>query len=295
MADIRSFFRTSGSTASAKRPRVALQVGKERAGVVAQDPKRIITWNANGFMSRVSSPEDLAAFQCLVRTHDPDVICLQEARIKAHCGNPKAKVASEDPRDRARPLEAELQGPLRAALQSAPLADYDVFWSLANGRSAGTAMFVHQRLGHADLAVASCLKDALALCGSSDVPGRGSNHHPEGRVQYIRFGGVDLMNTYVPNNGWTGERHAERRRWDEEMEAFLRARSEATRRPLVWCGDMNVAHRSEDSTDEEFFRAEWDRDSKRFSSKEAYLEATPPDDRGIPGFSDNERRRFEQL
>eukprot|EP00411_Alexandrium_monilatum_P033870 CAMPEP_0175341468 /NCGR_PEP_ID=MMETSP0095-20121207/6354_1 /TAXON_ID=311494 /ORGANISM="Alexandrium monilatum, Strain CCMP3105" /LENGTH=403 /DNA_ID=CAMNT_0016638879 /DNA_START=17 /DNA_END=1225 /DNA_ORIENTATION=+ len=307
MSDLRRFFSSAAGGAAPKRPRVAeaSRVPCAAAGPEApspspcqrpRDPRRLITWNANGFMTRVSSPEDLAAFQALVREHDPDVICLQEARIKAHCNDPKAKVSSSDPRDRSRPLEAEMQGPLGAALRAAPLDSYDVFWSLANGRAAGTAMFVHRRLGPAEGAVVCSLDDALAACSSEVAHGRKRpEHNPEGRIQYASFAGFDLMNTYVPNNGWTGERHAERKRWDEGVESFLSARSKAQPRHLIWCGDLNVAHRPEDSTDEEAFRGEWDRDGKRFATKEAYLEAIPEDDRGIPGFSNNERSRFDRL
>nr|QDO16266.1 DNA-(apurinic or apyrimidinic site) lyase [Lingulodinium polyedra] len=261
----------------------------------ARDPKRIITWNANGFMTRVTSQQDLAAFQALVREHDPDVVCLQEARVKAHCSNPKAKVSSQDLRDRSRPLDSEFQGPLKKALEAPPLDAYKVFWSLANGRAAGTALFVHGRLGAVEGTLASSLDAALAGCGGAGAGRKLDGHHPEGRLQYARFASLDLMNTYVPNNGWTAERHAERRGWDEAMDAFLRSRGEATQRPLLWCGDLNVAHTPADSTDEEAFRNEWDRDSKRFATREAYNEATPPENRGIPGFSDGERERFSRL
>ena len=59
----------------------------------------------------------------------------------------------------------------------------------------------------------------------------------------------------MPNNGWTGERHAVRRAWDADVVAFAHARA-AAGRPLIWCGDLNVAHTAHDSTDEVFFRAE---------------------------------------
>mmetsp|Transcript_10099 Transcript_10099/g.11652 ORF Transcript_10099/g.11652 Transcript_10099/m.11652 type:complete len:195 (-) Transcript_10099:1002-1586(-) len=86
-----------------------------------------------------------------------------------------------------------------------------------------------------------------------------------------------------------------RKQWDEKLFEFLKKRSQITKRPMVWSGDLNVAHTYHDSTNEDFFRNEWDRDSNRHASKESYFRETPPEDRGIPGFSDNERKRFEKL
>ena len=60
---------------------------------------------------------------------------------------------------------------------------------------------------------------------------------------------------------------------------------------MVWLGDLNVAADARDATDESFFRDYWT--SKRHASKKDYIAATPLRDRGIPGFSDNERRRFQ--
>ena len=115
----------------------------------AADPETLITWNANGLMPRVASEIDLAALQARVRESSPDVICLQEARVKAFCANPKAKPGDGALRYRARPSDKEMKkgGPLNKALRSAPLDGYKVFWSLADGRYAGTAMFVSKRLG----------------------------------------------------------------------------------------------------------------------------------------------------
>lgn len=33
------------------------------------------------------------------------MICIQEARVKAYCSNPKAGVSSDDPRNRSRPQD----------------------------------------------------------------------------------------------------------------------------------------------------------------------------------------------
>ena len=324
----------------------------------------------------------------MVRDRDPDVVCLQEARVKAYTSNPKAKVSSSDRRMRGRPLGDEWRGALEKALTSPPLAAYHAFWSLANGRAAGTLMLVHKRVGKPKvvnaLAAARAGWGAAAVgaagtagaAGGSNSAGSGmgggtgggssggggfvgggggggnggggssssrssstsssskisggggvnlKEHHPEGRIQYASFATLDVLNTYSPNRGWSQERIAIRRQWDEDMIAFLAARKQAMEGPgegmegtavasptptasvataataassasssssaassssssstsapprsssekrgFVWTGDLNVAHTKDDSTDDEFFRGEWDRDGRRFKSKEEY-------------------------
>ena len=310
--DIRAFFASSGagpppakrqrvssaSTCTNASPSAAAESQPSASSTVHPpcDPRVIVTWNCNGLAPRLTSPRDRAALCAFVRAHDPDVICLQEARLKAHCSNPKAKVGSADVRDRGRPRADELQGPVGEALRAPPLDAYRVHWSLADGRAAGTALLVHTRLGR--VRVRSSLAGARAEYADAEPrasPSTAGEHHPEGRLQYVCFRSFDLLQTYVPNRGWTPERCAVRRAWDEDMQAFIAARRGRTTRPLLWTGDLNVAHTPADSSNEEVFRAEWDRDGKRFVDRAAYLAATPETDRGIPGFSDGERARFTAL
>jgi len=153
-------------------------------------------------------------------------------------------------------------------------------------------MLVHKRLGA--VKVTNSLQSAL----SSIQNGSQKNQHdPEGRLQYAEFATFDLLHTYVPNRGWTNQKIAVRAAWDQKIVAFLKKRAEATpQKPLLWCGDLNVAHTPADSTNEDFFRDEWDRDNKVYGGKkEKYLAAIPAEDRGIPGFADSERRSFDEL
>jgi len=263
-------------------------------GVLANDPLTIITFNANGLAPRLSY--NLEELQAMLRTHNPDLVCFQEARLKAHCANKKAKVGDDSRRERHRIHDSELEdksGLLRKALASSPLCDYDQHWSLADGRAAGTGLFVHKRLladgGRPSLA--NDLPAVLAALRGETVP---RSHNREGRMIYASFKTFDILNTYVPNRGWTAERCGVRRAWDAAMTSFLTERAKLTDRPLVWCGDLNTVHTPWDSTSEDFFRQEWARDHKDFPTKEAYEAAIDPEDRGIPGFSDGERTRFSE-
>ena len=148
MADIRSFF---------KKPRLSEPARPLR------DPRSIVTWNANGLAPRIA--HDLAALRAFVTEHDPDVLLVQEARLRAHCDNPRAKADSTDARDRSRPDLAETRerdGALDRALRSAPLSEYSVHWSLANSRSAGTLSLVHRRVGEPEVL---CAFDAALAAG----------------------------------------------------------------------------------------------------------------------------------
>ena len=137
-----------------------------------------------------------------MRAHDPDVLCIQEARVKAACSNPKAKVDSADPRDRGRPDAKELDEGLRAALRAPPLDAYRAYWSLANGRAAGTATLVHRRVGAplventlaAEAATAAAAASGAALGGARPPRAR---HQAEGRVQVISFPSFDILHTCV--------------------------------------------------------------------------------------------------
>ena len=296
MADIRSFF---------KKPRLSEPARPLR------DPRSIVTWNANGLAPRIA--HDLAALRAFVTERDPDVLLVQEARLRAHCDNPRAKADSTDARDRSRPDLAETRerdGALDRALRSAPLSEYSVHWSLANSRSAGTLSLVHRRVGEPEVlcafdaarAALAATPPASGATAAAAGPARRTGHHPQGRVQLLRFRSFDVLHTYVPNNGWSPASRANRRAWDENIGVLLDAARgrgggggggpPAAARPLVWSGDLNVAHTPDDSTDEAFFRAEFDRDRR---SRADYESETPEADRGIPGFSDSERESFSAL
>ena len=91
-------------------------------------PNSIVTWNCNGFSSRSSwNREDL--YKLVEDTQSPDVICIQEARLKA------------DGFQRGRPLKEKYFENIRSALQG-PFRQYTPFWSLADKKYAGTLTLV---------------------------------------------------------------------------------------------------------------------------------------------------------
>jgi exodeoxyribonuclease-3 len=71
-------------------------------------------------------------------------------------------------------------------------------------------------------------------------------HDDEGRVLTVEFPGWFLVNVYVPNAKRDLSRLGYRQEWDRDFLQFLKALDR--QKPVVVCGDMNVAHQPIDLT-----------------------------------------------
>ena len=69
-------------------------------------------------------------------------------------------------------------------------------------------------------------------------------HDKEGRVLCLEFLDYYLVNVYVPNSGNDLKRLKYRQEWDQAFFKYLKKLEEA--KPVVACGDFNVAHRDID-------------------------------------------------
>ena len=65
-------------------------------------------------------------------------------------------------------------------------------------------------------------------------------HDQEGRVIVAEFDKFFLLNVYVPNSGEKLVRLDYRQAWDKELLAYMQ--SLQSQKPLIACGDFNVAH-----------------------------------------------------
>jgi len=101
------------------------------------------------------------------------------------------------------------------------------------------------------------------------IEGMGVDEHDtEGRVLTLEYPDFYLVNVYTPNAQDELKRLPYRLQWDE---AFRRhVAGHATKKPVIFCGDLNVAHSEIDI-------------------------ARPAANRKSPGFSDEERASFGQL
>jgi exodeoxyribonuclease-3 len=133
----------------------------------------------------------------------------------------------------------------------AELAGYHAFWNSA------------EKPGYSGVAVFS-----------RDMPldvrvGLGmAEHDREGRVLTVEFADFTLVNVYTPNAQDELRRLSYRLDWDAAFRAHVSR--EALRKPVVFCGDLNVAHQEIDL-------------------------ARPRENRRNPGFSDEERASFGEL
>lgn len=73
-----------------------------------------------------------------------------------------------------------------------------------------------------------------------------AEHDREGRLLTAEFPDFFLVNVYVPNAQRELTRLAYRRQWDADFTAYLGGLQ--ARKPVIVCGDMNVAHREIDLT-----------------------------------------------
>ncbi len=68
-----------------------------------------------------------------------------------------------------------------------------------------------------------------------------AEHDMEGRVLCLEYDRFFLVNVYVPNSGSELKRLAYRQQWDLAFFNYLKNLEKA--KPVVVCGDLNVAHR----------------------------------------------------
>ena len=322
-----------------------------------------------GFTSRTQW--DRNHLERLLRETDyPDVICMQEVRLKA-----------TSPSLRGKPLDSEYLGSVKEVLETL-FQDYNKYWSLADTRYSGTLTLLHKRLqfvGSEDTvaftpesAIRLLLKqhnltrkevglDVGADRASKEISNNQQDesspkknkrqtsvtsffsvkksptkteasssksnscqfleHNEEGRFQFFFFPNMDVMQTYVPNNGMKEDSFKKRRQWDKQMKDFFVARGKILKsaaerngaplssgkeykRPILWCGDLNVARdyrdgthwkQKEDGTIEEW----WTDESKCLVASDKKASATNQakswEDTGIPSFTPSERRRCEDL
>jgi exodeoxyribonuclease-3 len=69
-------------------------------------------------------------------------------------------------------------------------------------------------------------------------------HDAEGRVLCLEFEGFFLVDVYVPNSGSELKRLGYRQEWDRAFFDYLKNLEKV--KPVIVCGDLNVAHKSID-------------------------------------------------
>jgi len=100
---------------------------------------------------------------------------------------------------------------------------YTTYWNVAERKGySGTAIFTKTR--------------PLSIRQGMGQP----EHDGEGRVLTAEFKDFFLVNVYVPNSQRELTRLHYRQRWDKAFLHYLKKLEKV--KPVVWCGDLNVAH-----------------------------------------------------
>lgn len=169
---------------------------------------RLASWNVNG----IRSVHNKGLFVPFVKKYKPDILCLQET--KAQQG------------------QAEID-----------LPEYEEYWNSATKKGySGVAIFTKIK----PLSVINGIPEDIAK-KHGIVPDRYGDPNGEGRVIAAEFKHFYVVNSYTPNAKEDLSRLKLRHlQWDPAFLAYCK-RLEA-KKPVIFCGDLNVAHTPEDLT-----------------------------------------------
>lgn len=157
--------------------------------------------------------------------------------------------------DRFRELDADIFCLQETKLQEGQieldLPGFYAYWNYAEKKGySGTAVFARQ-------------KPSLAIYGMGK-----EEHDREGRMITLEFPGFYLVNVYTPNSQSELARLPYRMQWEDDFLRYLKELEQ--KKPVICCGDLNVAHREIDLKN-------------------------PKTNRKNAGFTDEERSKFSAL
>ncbi len=128
---------------------------------------------------------------------------------------------------------------------------YHAFWNYAEKKGySGTAIFTKEA--------------PIAVFNGMDI----QKHDTEGRLITLEFDTFYFITCYTPNAQDGLRRIDYRMQWEDDFRAYLCSLDK--NKPVIFCGDLNVAHQEIDLKN-------------------------PKTNRGNPGFSDEERGKFSEL
>ena len=193
---------------------------------------KFASWNVNGLRAVLKKEP---GFEEIARELNADILALQETKLQEG--------------------QVELN-----------LAGYQQVWSYAERRGySGTAVFTREE----PLSVRRA-DSLLPFAGAGAAADLVAEAATEGRVCALEFDRFWFVDVYTPNAKEGLARIECRMAWDDAYRAFLKGLEEETGKPVVTCGDFNVAHEEIDLKN-------------------------PRSNRGNAGFSDEERGKFTEL
>ncbi len=189
---------------------------------------RLFSWNVNGIRAVVKKGE----LQKFIAENQPDILCLQETKAE--------------------------QG--QAVVD---LGDYKEYWNSSRTKKgySGTAIFTKVK----PISVINDIPDQIAERYGLVADSYGHSND-EGRVIAAEFDDFYVVTAYTPNAKDDLSRIPLRVQWDNAMIAYCSELQ--TKKFVLYCGDMNVAHTPDDL-------------------------ANPKPNIGKKGFTDEERAGFD--
>lgn len=140
---------------------------------------------------------------------------------------------------------------MQAGQLDAELPTYTSYWNFAEKKGySGTAIYTRH--------------EPLSVAYGIDIP----EHDTEGRVITLEYPDFYLVTVYVPNSQDDLRRLGYRVTWEDAFRAYLRELDK--KKPVIVCGDLNVAHKEIDLKN-------------------------PKSNRKNAGFTDEERGKFQEL
>ncbi len=170
---------------------------------------KLVSWNVNG----IRAVHKKSLFQPFVAKLKPDIICLQETKAEQH--------------------QSEID-----------LPEYEEYWNSSSARKgySGTAIFSKVQPLEVIFGIPEDLVKRYKLAGD----GYG-DPNKEGRVLTAEFKDFYITTVYTPNAKPDLSRLALRaKHWDPAFLAFMKRLEES--KPVIFCGDLNVAHTEDDLT-----------------------------------------------
>lgn len=167
---------------------------------------KIYLWNVNGIRAVIRK----GTFQQFIIDHKPDILCLNET--KAEQGQ----------------AEVDLSG-------------YEEYWNSSQNKKgySGTAIFTKIK----PIAVINDIPEKFVKESGLIADGYGDSNC-EGRVIAAEFDNYFVVTCYTVNAKDDLSRIPLREAWDNAMIAYCKDLE--TKKPVIYCGDMNVAHTEDD-------------------------------------------------
>ena len=182
-------------------------------------------------MNGIRAVQNKGLLEPFIDEHQPDILCIQETKAQKGQAN-------------------------------FDLAEYEEYWNSADRKGySGTAIFTKFE----PLNVKSDIPEEVAEKYSLEDDYGDMNS--EGRVLTLEFNDYFLTTVYTPNSKGDLSRLDIRQQWDQAFFDYM-LQLEQTK-PVLFCGDLNVAHTEKDL-------------------------ARPKENRGKHGFTDEERAGFQK-